>query len=89
MDALLDSAHASRAPHLAPCARLGAYRSTLGHAAGQIWGTRLPLAAFGTNAAQGAQSSLPVFRVRSGARTDEVEFRQENRPVGGFVPAGV
>ena len=29
------------------------------------------------------------FRTRIGARTDEVEFRQENRPVGGFVPAGV
>ena len=36
-----------------------------------------------------AQSSFPVFRARSGARTDEVEFRQENRPLGGFVPAGV
>ena len=24
------------------------------------------------------------FRARIGARTDEVEFRQENRPVGGF-----
>ena len=35
VDALLDSARASRAPHLAPCAWLGAYRSTLGHAAGQ------------------------------------------------------
>ena len=23
------------------------------------------------------------------ARTDEVEFRQENRPMRGFVPAGV
>lgn len=61
MDALLDSAHASRAPHLAPCARLGAYRSTLGHAAGQILGTRLPLAAFGTNAAQGPNLLFPFF----------------------------
>ena len=26
----------------------------------------------------------PKGGARSGARTDEVEFRQENRPVGGF-----
>ena len=51
---------------------------------GAIWGTWLPLADFGASGAQGPNLLFPIFRARSGARTDEVEFRQENRSVGGF-----
>ena len=39
--------------------------------------------------AEASASAVFCFRAWSGARTDEVEFRQENRPVRGFVPAGV
>ena len=91
MDALLDSAQASRAPHLAPCAWLGAYRSTLRSSFGAICSPSIALAAFAANGAlrTPAYRSGPRGGVRSGARTDEVEFRQENRPMRGFVPAGV
>ena len=51
MDALLDSAHASRAPHLAPCAWLGACRSTLRSSFRAICSPSMALAAFAANGA--------------------------------------
>ena len=50
----------------------------------------MALAAFATNAAlrNPTYNSGPKG-ARIWARTDEVEFRQENRPMRGFVPAGV
>ena len=51
MDALLDLAQASRAPHLAPCAWLGAYRSTLRFSFRAICLPGIALAAFAANGA--------------------------------------
>ena len=45
----------------------------------------MALAAFAVNVALRNPTYNPGPKgARSGARTDEVEFRRENRPVGGF-----